>query len=200
MKKSIGIILTTIWLSISGCATPGEKFIDIRFTGDEMIEHSGKIGVAPFVDNRTGRRGGYVGYRVLMDGSQETYLVKEPALSETLTRETRQYFKKKGMQTEPISAWEPTIDGMKTALYDFDLILTARINRFECQAIKRGMTTDLTLDIDLTFYLGQADKKTLKTIPVKLTLERKELGFSEAKLEEFVNQSVKEVFKKALVL
>ncbi len=46
---------------------------------------------------------------------------------------------------------------------------------------KKDPATDMILDIDLTLYLGIADKKTLKTIPVSLTLERTELIFNKKK-------------------
>ncbi len=57
----------------------------------------------------------------------------------------------------------------------------------------------MVLDIDLTIFLGIADKNALKTIPVSLTIERTELTFSPEKLEQFVNQALKEVIQKALV-
>lgn len=58
----------------------------------------------------------------------------------------------------------------------------------------------MTLDIDLTLYLGIADKNTLKTIPVSLTLEKTEFTFTREKLEQFINQALEEVIQKALIL
>jgi len=43
------------------------------------------------------------------------------------------------------------------------------------------------------------EKKSLRTIPVALTLERTEITFTPQKLEQFVNQSLEEVIQKALV-
>ncbi|MCD4675748.1 MAG: hypothetical protein K8S18_07080, partial [Desulfobacula sp.] len=67
------------------------------------------------------------------------------------------------------------------------------------RAKKKGGTTDMILDIDLTLYLGIADKNALKTIPISLTLERTELIFTREKLEQFVNQALEEVIQKAIV-
>ncbi len=90
--------------------------------------------------------------------------------------------------------------GVASAINGFDQILGGSINKFECRAIKKGATTDMTLVIDLTFYTGISDKNTLKTIPVTFSLERTEFTFSKEKLQQFVNESLEEVIQKALVL
>ncbi len=49
-------------------------------------------------------------------------------------------------------------------------------------------------------HIGIADKNTLKTIPVSLTLEKTEFTFTREKLEQFINQALDEVIQKALIL
>lgn len=181
-----------------GCATSGQKFIDITYLADHEKTQTGRIGIAPFQDRRTDMEKGYVGYRVLLDNSQETYLVKGLDLSDTLNKAFKTYFTKKGFVPIPIDTWELTPDGVVEASTGFDQILSATINQFECRARKKGPATDMTLDIDLTLYLGIADKNALKTIPVSLTLERTELTFSPEKLELFISQALEEVIQKAL--
>ena len=78
--------------------------------------------------------------------------------------------------------------------------MAGKINKFECRAKKKGGRTDMTLDIDLTLYFGIAEKNTLKTIPVSLTLEKTEFTFTREKLEGFINQALEEVIQKALIL
>ena len=198
MKNQSLIILGCMLIFFLSCATPGQKFIDITYPGDHDGTQTGRIGISPFTDNRTDVGSGYVGYRILLDNSQETYFVKGLNLSHTLQKAFNTYFEKKGLTPIPIDAWELTPDGVIKSSKGFKQIMTAAINQFECRARKKGPATDMVLDIDLTIYLGIADKNALKTIPVSLTLERTELTFSPEKLEQFINQALEEVIQKAM--
>ncbi|MCK5163432.1 MAG: hypothetical protein KAQ72_06930 [Desulfobacula sp.] len=199
MKKPLLILLGFILILFWGCATPGQKFIDITYLAHHEKTQKGEIGITPFQDKRSDMGQGYIGYRVLLDNSQETYLVKGLNLADTLTRIIKIYFEKNGFSTTPVDPWELTPDGVVKASKGFKQIVAGTINRFECRAKKKGGTTDMILDIDLTLYLGIADKNALKTIPVCLTLERTELIFTREKLEQFVNQALEEVIQKAIV-
>ena len=199
MKKRSLIFLGFIFILFWGCATPGQKFIDITYLADHEKTQTGQIGIAPFQDKRTNMGEGYIGYRVLLDNSQETYLVKGLNLASTLTRIIGIYFEKNGFTTTLVDPWELTPDGVIKASKGFKQIVAGTINRFECRAKKKGGVTDVILDIDLTLYLGITDKNALKTIPVSFTLERTELVFTREKLEQFVNQALEEVIQKALV-
>lgn len=198
MKKHILILLAMIGLFAWGCATPGQKFLDISSIGDHERTQSGTIGLAPFQDRRINMGQGYVGFRVLLNNTQETYFVKGLSLADTLTQTMGTFLEKKGFTPVLIDRWEPGVDGIETASKECEQILTGQINRFECRAHKKGATTDMVLDIDLTFFLGLARTHALKTIPVSLTLERTELRFTPEKLEQFINQALEEIIQKAL--
>lgn len=199
MKKQVWIILGCVFFLFWGCATPGQKFIDITYLADHEKTQSGAVGIAPFQDRRTGMDDGYVGYRILLDNSQETYFVSGMNLAGTLTRIMGAYFEKHGFTPSPIKSWDLTPEGAVAAATGYKQIVAGTINQFECRARKKGATTDMTLDIDLTLFIGMSDKSALKTIPVSLTLERTELTFTREKLEKFVNQALEEVIQKALV-
>ena len=200
MKKQSLIFLGFIFILFWGCATPGQKFIDLTYLAEHEKTQAGKIGISAFQDKRTDMGEGYIGYRILMDNSQETYLVKGLNLADTMTRIIGIYFEKNGFLTARIDPWDLTPDGVMNSSKGFDQIVTGTINRFECRAKKKGGTTGMILDIDLTLYLGIAEKNALKTIPVSITLERTEFTFTPEKLEQFVNQALEEVIQKALVL
>jgi hypothetical protein len=199
MKNFFLIFLAFFLFLFWGCATPGQKFIDITYKAGHEKTGTGVIGIAPFQDRRKDMGEGYVGYRVLMDNSQETYFVNGMNLAETLRKAIAGYFENSGYTVKPIDPWEPTTEGVMNASEGFQQIVSGQINQFECRANKEGFTTKMVLDIDLIFYIGQSEKNALKTIPVALTLERTELTFSREKLEEFINQSLKEVIQKAMV-
>lgn len=197
MKKQCWMIF--VLFLVLGCATPGQKFINISYTVDHEKTQTGIMGLAPFKDKRADRNGGYVGYRLLMDRSQETYFVQGMNLADTLTTSVGDYFRQTGFEVIPMAAWELSPNGIKESIGGFEQIVAGQINKFECRAKKKGATTDMVLKIDLTLFIG---KKTngdqLKTIPISLTLERTELTFTPEKLERFVNQSMEEVIQKAL--
>ncbi|MFH2093876.1 MAG: hypothetical protein ABIJ31_16065 [Pseudomonadota bacterium] len=198
--KQYSLIVLGIWfLFWGGCATPGQKFIDIRYQADHEKTQSGTIGLAEFSDRRTNNEQGYIGYRTLMDNSQEVYFVNGLNLSKTLTRMTGRYLEKNGFIVTAVEDWKPGIDRVEKISKDVKQVLSADINRFECRAKKENFTTRMTLDIDLIFYMGMAENNSLKKSPVSLKLERTELDFSLEKLEQFVSQSMEEVIQKALV-
>jgi len=198
MKKLSLIFLGFMFINFWGCATPGKKFIDITYLSDHEKTQTGKIGIATFKDDREKTDKGYIGYRILLDKSQETYFVKSLDLGGALTRALKIYFEENGFSATYIDQWDLTTAGVINASRGFEQIAAGTINQFEFRAKKKGPATDMILDIDLTLYIGIADKKTLKTIPVSLTLERTELSFNEKKLEQFINQALKEVIQKAL--
>jgi hypothetical protein len=200
MKKQLLIYFGFILILFWGCATPGQKFININYLGEHEKIYTGKIGIAPFQDNRSGMGEGYLGYRVPLDKSQETYLVEGLNLADTLKRAIITYYEKNGFTTAEIDPWELTPKGVKASSSNFKQIMAGKINKFECRAKKKGGRTDMTLDIDLTLYLGIADKNTIKTIPVSLTLEKTEFTFTREKLEQFINQALEEIIQKALIL
>ncbi len=193
-------VLGLIFIFFMGCATSGQKFIDIGYRSDHEKIQTGQIGIAPFQDKRSDQGEGYVGYRILLDNSQETYLVKGLNLADTLTKVIGAYFEKNGFSISPIDQWELTPDGVEKASKGFDRLIAGQINKFECRAKKKGATTDMVLDIDLTLYLGMTDKNILKTIPVTLVLERTEFTFTEVKLERFINNALEEIIQKAFAL
>lgn len=200
MKKHQLIIVTILGIFFWGCATSGQKFIDLSYRADHEKTQTGKIGIATVQDNRQRTEKGYIGYRILLDKSKETYFVKSLNLGGALTRALKIYYEKNGFEVTYIDPWEHTTGGVITSSKGFEQILSGTINQFECRAEKKGPATHMVFDINLTLYLGIADKKTLKTIPVSLTLERTELTFSEKKLEQFVNQALQEVIQKTLTL
>ena len=200
MKHSRFFLTTLIFLILLGCATPGQKFININYLAEHEPSKSGTIGISTFKDLRKDVDGGYIGYRTLTDNSQETYFVNGMDLGQTLSDNVSSYCTKKGFTTSKTDDWQWTTDGVSAAINGFDQIIGGSINKFECRAKKNGVTTDMTLVIELTLYTGITDKSTLKTIPITFTLKRTEFTFSKEKLEQFVNQSVQEVIQKALVL
>ncbi len=184
-------------LILAGCAVPGQKYIRIAYEGDPGTVGKGVLGLAPFADQRDGMTNGYVGHRILMDNSQETFFVQGMDLAGTLKKATGEYFEKAGWAVVSMAPFEPTTDGVQSASGGFDRMVTGRIRQFECRARKKGGATTMVLDINLTFFVGDSSKTALKTIPVALNLERTELTFSQEKMERFVNQSVAEVLEKA---
>lgn len=200
MKLKILVALSLLAAVLSGCSAPGQKFINIHYLGHPETIESQTIGLASFLDKRKDVEPGYVGYRSLMGDDRQTYYVFGKNLSKSLTHITKKYLEKKGMDVLIMEPWEPSIQGIEESGAETKQILTAAINRFECKAEKTGVATHMVLDIGLSFYLGQTGKVRLKTIPISLTLERTEIGFTPEKLEQFVSQSMTEVLEKALVL
>ena len=181
--KWIGII--TGLLLLAGCAVPGQKFIDIRPGQTPEKGCGSRIAVLDFEDARPETGPGYVGYRILMDRSRERYFVNGLDLAAALAEAARRYLDQKGCVM---------VSGDEAA--SGDRVLTARIDRFECRARKDFPATKMILEIELVFFLENRAERRRTRIPVALTLERTEVGFSEKKLQTFVNQSLFAIHEK----
>lgn len=203
-------ITVLFFLYFTGCAVPGPKFIDL-----ELLPHHGaiqtgaiqthdlkdnvKLDIIEFTDKRLGMEKGDLGRRILFDKSQETYLVRNMDLASTLTGLSRTYLENRDYLVTRVPALARTLSGMDKAPRGIAHVLWADINIFECRAQKKGATTDMVLEMDFTFYLGNIQKKKLVTIPIALTLERTELTFTKKKLEKFINQAFTEILEKTLL-
>jgi len=195
MKKRTIWCLVILVILIWGCAASGQKFINIYYLGQHEKPQNQIIGLGQFLDLRaniqSGQKG-YIGYRDLMDNRQETYSVYGLNLLKSLNHVTKKYLEHKGLNVLIIDRWDPSLEGVQKSNVQAEHILTADINRFECRAKNNGITTKMVLDVDMIFYLGLMDRHSLKKIPVSLTLERTELGFTPKKLEKFVSQAMTE--------
>jgi len=200
MKKNHLIVSAILLVFLFACATAGQKYIHVDYTGNVSQTGNGTIGISAFKDNRKNQGTGYIGNRVLLDNSQETYFVNGMDLARTLTRTTSTFIEKKGYLTQEINDWELTPEGVSNADKSMSHLLAGTIEKFECNAKKRGGHTSMILDINLTFYLGDAAVNTLKTIPVSFSLEKTEMTFTREKLEKFVNDSIAEILEKALII
>ncbi|MCP4024175.1 MAG: hypothetical protein GY729_20205 [Desulfobacteraceae bacterium] len=198
MKNLCLILGCLIFCFTIGCATPGQKLIDLNYSGAQESSLSGKVGITLLTDKRKDIQKGYVGYRVLNDKSRETFFVRDLDLPKVLTVITALYLDSHGFTTQTIDKWERSPDGVSKTRKDLAYVIDGDINTFECKAVKSGTITKMTLKIDLTLFVGNKKTGALKTIPVALNLERTELSFSEKKLETFINTALHDLLIKAL--
>lgn len=185
---------------ILSCATAGQKYIHIDYTGTAAPSFAGAIGISPVIDNRNQALPAQVGYRILMDNSQETYLVTGMDLGKALTNAAQRYLEQKGYQVNETGPWDLSPEAVSKMNTTFASLVTGTINQFECRAKKKGGHTTMTLDINMTLYVGNPKAGSLKTIPVTFSLEKTIFTFSRQKLETFINDSLAEIFEKGLVL
>jgi hypothetical protein len=138
-----------------------------------------------------------VGYRQLPGDHREIFVVTGQDLSAAMTRVLRTFLEQRGFSVVLVPAFPATPGGVSDMPGEFAHVFAADINQFACRADKTGATTHMTLIIDLTFYQGSPDNRSITTIPIALTLDRTELVFSRKKLETFVNDAIEEIFAKA---
>ena len=195
--RTAGLLMAA--LVLTGCAAPGPKYLDLSYPSAMTVpERNQSVGLSRFADKRVEKARGYVGFRDLPGGGQESFAVTDQNLAGTLTRLSRSYLEQHGFSVALIPGRPVSLRRLSQSPDHLTHTLAADINRFECTAEKKGVMTDMILVIDLTFYLGTPDKKQLTTIPIVLTLTRTEWHFSRKKLETFINESLAEILAKAL--
>jgi hypothetical protein len=190
--------LLIIMIALYGCMAGGHKYVDLYYAGSTESTQSGNVGISSFIDSRPGADTGYVGTRYLGKGGKETYFALGDDLALSVTGICKSYITDTGFTCTSIPHWNFTPEGVKDAGQRFDFIVGGEIRTLDCFAVKKMGFTSMTLDIDLVVYIGTPDRVELKTIPVKLKLERNEITFTEEKLQGFLNISLLEVFQKAL--
>jgi hypothetical protein len=183
---------------LSGCASPGPKYLNLSYsTAHPVTDRQQTVGLSRFNDKRTGTTKGSVGYRQLPGDHREIFVVTGQDLSAAMTRVLRTFLEQRGFSVVLVPAFPATPGGVSDMPGAFAHVFAADINQFACRADKTGATTHMTLIIDLTFYQGSPDNRSITTIPIALTLDRTELVFSRKKLETFVNDAIEEIFAKA---
>lgn len=184
----------------TGCTTAGSKFIQIKYlnqTGSSITSINKNVGIAPFLDKRGDVAEGYLGKRILNSGNEEVYFVKGLNLSSTITQAFKSFFTNKGYNCSKINDFKHNVESLKKAEKKYKYIITGEIKEFEFFATKE-LRTSMILDIKLIVYLGNIEKGVFNTIPVNLNLKRKDLRFSEKRVENFINESLAEVVSRAL--
>ena len=182
------------------CATAGQKYISLQYTKAVAKTTKSQIGISQFKDVRSDAPKGYIGRRILLDNSQETYFVTNMDLSDALTKATASFLETQGYTPVPVEPWETTPDGVAAVSTQLPYLVGGNIRVFECRAQKKSGHTTMTLDINFDLYVGIPDRQALKTIPVTFSLEKTVLTFTREKLEKFVNDSIAEILEKALVI
>jgi len=183
---------------LSGCAAPGPKYLNLSYPAAHAVKDKHQsVGLSRFNDKRPDSAKGRVGYRQLWGDKQEIFAVTGQDLSAVMTRVFRTFLEQSGFSVVLLPPWPATAEGVSRMPQEFTHVFAADINRFACRAVKTGVTTEMTLIIDVTFHQGTPDKGRLSIIPVVLTLERTELVFSRKKLETFINDAIEEIFVKA---
>jgi len=180
-----------------GCAAGGPKFIDLTYTGPGGPAESGTVGIAGFTDKRENAGEGYVGKRELRHNREETYFINGLDLAGSVTQAVTAYLEESGYTVNGIEKWPHSAEGVKNAPNGYDYILGGDILSFECSA-RKNATTHMDIDINLVIYLGNIKAGKFQTIPVELSMERREINFSKRKLENLLNRSLEEVLHKAL--
>jgi curli biogenesis system outer membrane secretion channel CsgG len=182
------------------CATAGQKYISVQYIGAAAEPANTQVGIAGFKDLRQDTLQGYVGHRILLDNSQETYFVGNMDLAQSLTDAAASFLETRRYAIQKTAAWDPTPDGLARVSPSLPYLITGAIRQFECRAQKKGGHTTMTLDISLDLFLGIPARQAVKTIPVSFALEKTVMTFTREEFEGFVNDSVAEIFEKALII
>lgn len=182
------------------CATAGQKYISLQYTQPAVETEKGDIGISDFEDNRPDVPKGYIGRRVLLDNSQETYFVNSMDLAASLTQAVASFLETRGFKPVPVMAWDATPDGVAAVSNPPPYLVGGTVQSFECRAQKKGGHTTMTLDIGFDLFLGIPAKQAVKTMPVSFSLEKTVLTFTREKFEGFVNDSIAEILEKALII
>jgi len=199
--RSCPCLLCLILAALLGaCATAGQQYIKVAYTGTADPMDQTRIAVVPLVDQRPDTETSYLGRRILMDNSQETYLVMGMDLAWSLTTSLTDFLVQKGATTKEMQEFPESPEAAAESPKELSRIITGRVEKFEVQAQKKGALTEMQLDISLTFSVALPETGQIKTVPVAYSLEKTLVSFSRQKLETFVNGAVAEILAKAGLL
>ncbi len=190
-NKNLMILCFIVFFTM-GCTTAGPKFIGIQYIGQKKAVRGENIGIAMFSDIRGDVEKNYLGKRVLNSGAQELYFVKSSNLNATITNAFKTHLENQGYTCFNILDFQHNVSILNRVDKKYQYILTGEIKEFEFFANK-GLATAMSMDIKLIVYLGNVKTGTFRTIPVNLNLKRKDINFTEKRVGNFINESLKEV-------
>lgn len=182
------------------CASPTTHPVYIRDQGTpEAGRFSGvPIGLQGFTDDRKDSDRFLIGYRTLGQGKRERYATIPVDVADAVTRAVADRLGRMGARLQPLKGWDLTPGALAEIQSDADYLITGEILRLRCDAKKELLGTNIRLEAELVFYLGNREKQQVSRRPVQVQMERFEPIFNPKKVERFVNEALTEAMDRGL--
>jgi hypothetical protein len=201
IKKAILLLLGGICLDIMGCAsTPGPYPIHLRYPA-ELIP----MPPLPAVPMSVGLQAfenispevSILGRRQTAT-STEVYVSSPKPTAEAFTEAAENFLRFKAYTLHPVSGWNYKPEELPQVAAGLDMVVSGQIRGLFCKAEKKFARTEMILDVDVVFVIGDVKKLQVSYRPVKIRLERTEISFDRDKLERLMNETLSDLFQTGL--
>jgi len=190
---------TALWLP--GCAGVGGPFpVHLRYMG-ELIKATAPpaaprvVGLQAFENLNS--EGDTLGHRIIGKGVQ-SYVSRPHSIAEAFTGATEKFLREKAHTVRSVSGWDYKPETLPRVGAGVDTVVSGKILRLFCKAEKKFARTNMILDADVMFIIGDVNNRQVVTRPVKIRLERTELTFDNTKLERFMNETLADLLQTGL--
>jgi len=128
----------------------------------------------------------------------EVYVSRPNPIAEAFTEATKDFLTHKAYTLRSISGWDYKPEALSAVGAELDIVVAGQIRRLYCKAEKKFARTNMILDADVDFVIGDVKKMQVITRPVKIRLERTDIFFDAQKLERFMNETLADLLQTGL--
>ena len=193
-KSGWQLLFVSLILFLASCTTSKTYSVQIKYvpqTPPGLEDRELLVGVAPFTDRRG--RDHDVGVREKLDGSLDQFVSAPPSVSEGVRRAVGKFLRAYSFKVADIEAWNGKVDSLPEI--GTDLVVGGEIHRFWGQAESLAGRTVITADVALTIYLGEPQRRQVRSRTMEMTREITEVIFSPEKIEETLNENLSEMIE-----
>lgn len=201
IRGAILLLLSGIPLGIVGCAaTPGPYPVHLRYPAElipmpPLPAVSVSVGLQAFENispepSTLGRR--------QTASATEVYVSWPKPMAEAFTEAAENFLRFKAYTLRPISGWDYKPEELPKVGAGLDVVVSGQIRGLFFKAEKKFARTDMILDADVVFIIGDVKKMQVTHRPVKIRLERTEIFFDREKLERFMNETLSDLLQTGL--
>jgi hypothetical protein len=200
-RGAILLLLSGISLGIASCAAvPGPYPVHLRYPAElipmpPLPAVSMSVGLQAFENispeqSTLGRR--------QTASTTEVYVSWPKPIAEAFTEAAENFLRLKAYTLRSVSGWDYKPEDLPRVGAGLDVVVTGQIRGFSFKAEKKFARTEMVLDADVVFIIGDVKKMQVTTRPVKIRLERTEVFFDRDKLERFMNETLSDLLQTGL--
>jgi hypothetical protein len=193
MKQSHVYIGIAVLLAafLSGCAHKGPLLLDFTYQppkGTTAMASKVTVGVSPFKDER-GKVESVIGKRFMSLSNETNDLVVQGAVSDKVTTALKNALKARDIPVKDIAAWDLTDTGIRAD--GANLLISGEIKTLWVESTSSLANTTVKADVQLRVLVADtAEKKIIRTVNVNSMMERQNITYSSAFVEETLAEAL----------
>jgi len=197
-RAGIMLLLSAVSLAVVGCAVkPGPYPIQLKYP----VEMS-KTPTTPAVPMTIGlQEFENISPEEITLGKREVgraveiYVSRPNPIAEAVTGAAYTFLQYNAYNLRSVSGWDYKPETLPEVGAGLDAVVSGKIRTLFCTAKKKFARTNMTLDAEVLFIIGDVKGMKVRTKPVKIRLERTDMTFNAQKLQRYMNETLADLLQ-----